>query len=354
MEVEDREVGGGVGNLFAEQGGGAGRPARRPVGGGHALFDDEDLPGDGGGGFGAHDAVRARAEAARLARGGMGCVVGRENAEGTVLDGGAERGDVFAGTEGRGHLPVRVIAGDVVAGEEQVVRGRLAGDGKPLALGVADERDRPRAGDVLDVEGAARHAAEGDVAPHGLDLGGGWQGGKVETAGDGRVAQDAARRALRREGVLHDGAVELCGAAHGRLHHMGVLDERTVVRERDGPGGGQRLQVGDLPAEPSLRDAGRGGDAHGKGGILDLLAQPGGRVAGGGRVRHRGDAGEAARRRRRRARRARLGLRLARVAEMDVDVAQAAWHDEVAAWIVELPEHFFKHGDMIPYFRSLR
>ena len=97
-------------------------------------------------------------------------MVGGEEAERAVLHARADGGHVFAVAERRRHLPVRVVVGDVVAGEEQVVGRRLARDGQSLALGGADELDRARAGDVLHVEGAAGHAHERDVAPDGLGL----------------------------------------------------------------------------------------------------------------------------------------------------------------------------------------
>ena len=97
-------------------------------------------------------------------------MVGGEEAERAVLHACADGGDVFAAAERRGHLPVGVVGGYVVAGEEQVVGRGLARDGQALALGGADELNRARAGDVLHMEGAACGAHERDVAPDGLGL----------------------------------------------------------------------------------------------------------------------------------------------------------------------------------------
>ena len=113
--------------------------------------------------------------------------------------------------------------------------------------------------------------------------------------------------------------------------------------------GDERFEVGDLLAETALRDAGGGGDAHGKRRILDLLAQPGGGVAGGGGVGHRGHAGETTGHGGARAGGASFRGGDARVAEMHMDVAESARHDEVAGGIAIGGKQFVdRHGDVFP------
>ena len=233
---------------------------------------------------------------------------------------------VLGGAERRGHLVVRIVAGDLVAREQEVVGRRLGRDGKPLPLRRADELHALRGGEVLDVEPAARDAAEREIAADRRRLGGDGDRRQTMRPREGAVADHAAAGLLRIHRVLADAHPELRGAAHRLLHHGVVRDVGAVVGEERGPGPGEGLEVRDLAAEPSLRDAGgrkedrlRSGRARGEALVFDALRRVAGRVG----VRHRDDGGETAAPGRGEPAGRRLRLGRARIAEVHVHVHEA-------------------------------
>ena len=115
-----------------------------------------------------------------------------------------------------------------------MVRGDLAGHGQTLGLCGLDHLEALGRGDVADVQGAARHAAELDVA---IDL---------ELLAEGRPAKhtqarrgatgvdDAVLGAALDLAVRTDDTVELADVAHAGLHHASALHAMAVVGERGG------------------------------------------------------------------------------------------------------------------------
>ena len=150
--------------------------------------------------------------------------------------------------EGRG-----VIVADVVLGEEQVMRGDLAGDRQALGFRGANHIKAARSGDVLDVQLAAGKAAQGDVASDLQLLAFGRPTQKAQARrGDALIDLAIADQVLVLA-VAHDHAAELAGVIHDAAHHAGGLDTAAVIGERDGAVCGHVAHLGERLALQALR-----------------------------------------------------------------------------------------------------
>lgn len=240
-----------------------------------------------------------------------------------LQDGLAELRAVLMVAERRRHLEVRIVRREVVAAQEEMVRGRLGGHRQPLALGGADEANAFGGGNVLDMQPAAGRPADREVPAdrRGLDLDA--HHGKIQLAGERTVADDAALEQRRIHRMLADADAELGAAFHRPLHRAIVPDIRPVVREERGSGRGKGVEVRRLDAAASAGDA-DGGKQHDRAlrklRLLPLVIHQLRRVAGGLRVGHGDDRGESSALGRGKAARRRFRGRHARIAEMDVDV----------------------------------
>ena len=195
-------------------------------------------------------------------------VVGGDRVDGAVGQRVAQRGDVLVGAQRRVHLVDRVVAGEQVGGQQQVVRRHLGGDVDALRLGPADHLDRTGGGHVGDVHPAVGVPGEHHVARDDGLLGDAGPAGQPEAAGE--LALVAAGRRPGEVGVLRvlgDDAAEGADVLQRPPHHPRVVHALAVVGEDPHLGARARHQaeLGELlarrgrgsPHRPAVRRPGR-------------------------------------------------------------------------------------------------
>ena len=266
---------------------------------------------------------------------GVGGVIGGDAVDGAVGDALDELGGVLCGAKRRVHLERGgVVVADVVLGQEQVVRGDLAGDAHAGGLGAAHELEPVGAGEVLDVQVGAGELGQLDVAGD-VDLLAGRGPAQHAQAGGGDALVDLAGvdQALVLA-VVHDGAAELYGVVHDAAHHAGVLDAAAVVGEGHGAVGAHVAHLGEhLALEAAGARAGHVHAAHaGRGGAVADELDAGGGVGDGVGVGHADDVGEAAVHRGAAAGGDVLLVLEAGLPQVDVDVDQAG-HEHAAGGV---------------------
>ena len=224
-------------------------------------------------------------------------MVGHDAVDRAVEDALAESRRVRGGAQRRVHLEVGVVGvGDVVLAEEQVVRRDLAGHGQPLGLGGAHELEALLGGDVGDVQRAAGHAAELDVAVDLELLAERRPAEHAEARGGAALVDDAVRGERLDLAVRGDDLVELAHVLHAGAHHAGALDAVAVVGEGDRA---LHDHVADLRERLALlAHRERADGAHvaeaGVARAVDLVADLGAVVGHRVGVGHRGHVGESA------------------------------------------------------------
>lgn len=189
----------------------------------HAVLDARHPVGDPGEVAPAQLLLAAEAE---------GAVVGGDHLEVVGAQAPPQRRLVLLGPErGAAHVlgALEVRLGEVVGGQEQVLRAGLPEDGQALVAGPGQLGDRLRRRDVHDVQRRPGDLGEPDGAVGRLRLQEGLADLAVEAgvglaAGEGLLDEDVDRDAVL--GVHHDQAAVLGGALHGAqdLSVVGVED----------------------------------------------------------------------------------------------------------------------------------
>jgi hypothetical protein len=188
---------------------------------------------------------------------GVRGVVGRDGVDDTVDERREDGRAVLVGSQRRVDLEDRVVAGEQVGAQREVVRGHLGGDGDPLGLGPADDLDRRGGRHVRDMDPRAGMPRQLDIAGDDDVLGDRRPGRQPEPAGD--LALVAAGRPVGEPGVLGvlgDGAAERLDVVQGPAHEPGVVDALAVVGEdpHPGPRAGHEAELGELGALASPLD----------------------------------------------------------------------------------------------------
>ena len=211
-----------------------------------------------------------------------------------------------------------------------MVGGGLAGDRKPVRLRRPHHLDRSGGRQVLEVDPRAGEAREGEVAHDHELLGLRRLTGDPEARRPLALVHVAAGREHRVLAVLgqDDGLAQAAGVLHGPAHETSVRDARPVIGEEAHPELGHLAERRELLARPSHRDgAGRVDVARRGAPELQHLAHDAGMIDRRDGVGHGEDARVAAEGGRPGAGLDGLGLLLARLAEVAVEVDQAGAHD---------------------------
>jgi hypothetical protein len=186
---------------------------------------------------------------------GVRGVVGRDRVDGAVGQRLPQRVDVLLRAQRRVDLVGRVVAGEQVGGEQQVVRRDLGGHVDALGLGPAQDLDGAGGRGVGDVHAGAGVAGQHDVARHDDLLGDARPAGQPETARE--LPLVAARGGAGQRGVLGvlgDDAAECLDVLQGATHDPRVMDALAVVGEDPDAGArpGHQAELGELLAgEPA-------------------------------------------------------------------------------------------------------
>ena len=180
----------------------------------------------------------------------MRSVIGRDRVDRSVGEAEAQRRHIVSGSKRRVDLEDRVIAGDHVVSEDEVVRGHLRRDVPPLALGPAHQLDRTRGRDVAEVHPSAHVRGQQAVAGDDRLLGHGGPSDEAQTSRhDALVHLGAVGQAgiLR---VLGYDPVERAEIFQRPAHEHRVVDAMAVVGEDPHPGSGlgHRAELSELLA----------------------------------------------------------------------------------------------------------
>ena len=239
------------------------------------------------------------------------------------------RVDVGTSAQRRVDLERRVVARQEFVGEADVVRCRLGGHREAIGLGPADEFDAPCGRQVQEVRSGAREPYELDVTVHHELL---------RQRRPSRKAEPAAARPFVHHGtlgqagdlaVLGERDAEPAGVLERPAHEERVLHAIAVVGEDAHADRGQFGEGGELGPVPADRDRGSGEHLaqSGPGGLLPdevdhfhaVLCRIG--------VGHRHDRGEAAECGGSAAGLDRLGLLLAGLAQVRVQIDEPGADD---------------------------
>ena len=173
----------------------------------------------------------------------------------------------------RVHLEAaRVEAADLLVGEAEVVRAGLGADLHPGGLGGADDLDRLRRGEVLDVDPRLLVGGEGGVAGDHRRLRDRGDAGQAERGRDRALVHDAGAGELGVLLVQGDRAAAEPLVLEGAQHHPGADDRQAVVGEAEGAGFAQFDHLGQLLALHAAGDRGEEADRD-RGAGPGLLAQ---------------------------------------------------------------------------------
>ena len=155
--------------------------------------------------------------------------------------------------------------------------------GQALGLGGAHELEALLGGDVGDVEAAAGHAAELDVAVDLQLLAQRRPAEHAEARGGAALVDDAVRGERLDLAVRGDDLVELAHVLHAGAHHAGALDAVAVVGERDGALHDHVTDLGERLALLAHRERADGTHVAeaGVAGAVDLVADLGAGVGHG-------------------------------------------------------------------------
>ena len=239
----------------------------------------------------------------------------------------AHRGDVGVGAQRRVHLEHRVVAtahSAWVSVKWWVVASQVTG--RPSALACAHHLDRAGRGEVLEVDPGAGEAGQGEVAEHHQLLGLGRLAGDAEAGRPLPLVHVAAGGEHRVLAVLgeDDALAEAAGVLHGPAHEAGVGDAGAVVGEEPHAELGHLAERRELLARPADGDGARGAHvARRRAAELEHLAHDAGVVDGRDGVGHGEDARVAAEGGGPGAGLDGLGLLLAGLAEVAVEVDEA-------------------------------
>jgi hypothetical protein len=263
----------------------------------------------------------------------MGSVVGGDRVDRPVRERVAKGRDVLGGAQWWVDLEHRVVAGQQVGGQQQVVGGHLGRDVDPPGLRPPDHLDRAGRGDVGHVHPAVRVASQHHVARHD-DL--------LCDPGPPRQAQATRQLALvaagggtsevRVLGVLGDDAAEGADVLQRTAHHPRVVHAPPVVGEHPHPGSRARHQaeLGELLAGQALGDGADRLHVDESGEPAEVVDALGCLSGVGDRrgVGHRQHRGEPAQSRCLRAGAHRLGVLSTRLPQVRVQVHQTGQRDE--------------------------
>ena len=230
----------------------------------------------------------------------MGCVrsmIGHHTIDGAI-DETVDKGlHVVAGAQRWVHLEVGVVrVGDVFLGEEEMMRGDLAGHRQAVSLCLAHEIQGARRGDVSHMQRAPSETAKLDIADD-LDLLAQRRPTEHTQAGACTAFVDDA---VGSQGLVFavgdDRTVKLAHILHAGAHHAGRLHAMAVVRETACALHGH---VADFCQRFALLAVGERADGVDAGktelnATVDLIAHAGARIGDGVGVGHGGHVGIAA------------------------------------------------------------
>ena len=283
-------------------------------------------------GLEADDAERGAVELDELLVGVVRLVVAGHAVDSAVGEGGEQGLDVGGAAQGRVRLAVRVVAGQPLVGQGQVMRGDLAGDRDPARLPRPHRPQRTAGADVGEMNRPSRERAQGHVAP-GHDLLGRrrhaaqpQQRRRRALVGDPAVGEGGVLAVVDDRHAAHGGVLE--GAPHqDRVGHgaprVGDGNASGVAQLADGREPPPRPPLGHRPDRVDPREARLGRLREDEAGHAGLV------VRGLG-VGQAGDRGEAAGNGRRDPRGDRLLVLGPGLAQVDVHVDEARTHH--AAW----------------------
>ena len=230
---------------------------------------------------------------------------------------------VGGGAQGGIHLEAPVLA-ECILVQHQVVRCRLAGDVDAICLGTPDQPDALAGGDVADMVGTARFAAQLNIARNGAVLAFGAYPAMSVGAGVPAVMNIPAVQEAVVLAVRGDHLAQPRRLAHDRPHHVRALHAPAVVRKRDR----LRCHAGKVSRlRAALADRQRTVGVHGDAGIaaddVGLNPQVRRAVRHGIQIRHGADGGVTAACRRLRPRADGLLVRITRLPEVHMHITEA-------------------------------
>jgi hypothetical protein len=206
----------------------------------------------------------------------------------------------------------------------------LGGDARAALFGAADDVDGEFRRDVLQVDVRAGVFGKYYVAGDDEVFGGVGPSAEAEAGGDDALVHHGTLGHGSVLAVIHDGQVEHLGVFDGAAHEFVVLDAVAVVGDGDDAGAFERADGGEGLALHADGDAAGGENFHdgvAANGVVDVL-DGAGVVGDGRRVGHAHDGGEPAGGGGAGAGGDGFLMRLAGLAEVDVDVDEAGAGDE--------------------------
>ena len=219
------------------------------VGPAEPAVGDEQVVHHREGGLEAEHAERRVDERVLLVVPGVRGVVGGDRVDGAVEQALDERLAVLAGAQRRVDLEDRVVAGEQLGAQREVVRGHLRGDPDAARLRPAHDVEPLGGADVRDVHPLTGVLGEQGVAGDDARLGD--RGPPRQSEPPGELALVAARLRAgegRVLAVLGDDTVEGPHVLQGPAHDPAVGDAVAVVGEdlHAGAGAVHQAQLGEL------------------------------------------------------------------------------------------------------------
>ena len=197
------------------------------------------------------DAERRAVELERLLVGVMRRVVGGDDVDRPVAQALDHRVAVGLLAQRRVHLQVRVVAAALVqrlVGQDEVMRRHLGRDRDAAVLAGAHRAQRLARAHVRDVDAAAGHLGQRDVALDHDRLGDAGNPLQPEQAGDRAFVRDAVALERRILAVVDDRHAEHRRVFERPPHQQRRRDRPAVVGDRDAAGGAQVADLGQLLA----------------------------------------------------------------------------------------------------------